>query len=71
MGTRTGMPMTASECCGRRPRAITIDVADDQSLSLLVCDTCEQKGWFKNGEPVDITEVKDAASARWNRKQNR
>lgn len=59
--------MSVSECCGRRPRAITIDVADGQSLSLLVCDVCEQQQWFRNGEPVDLADVKTAAAARWNR----
>lgn len=61
------MPMAFEECCGRQPRAITIDVAAEQSLSLLVCDVCERQQWFRNGEPIDVSEVKVAASARWNR----
>ena len=61
--------MSFSECCGRQPRAITIDMSDGESLSMLVCDVCEQQQWFKNEQPVDVTEVKVAAATRWNRKR--
>lgn len=65
------MSMTPDMCCGRKPRAITIDVSQGESLSLLVCDVCERQQWFRNGEPVDVSEVKVAAATRWNRAQNR
>ena len=65
------MAMAFSECCDRRPRAINIDVSDGQTLSLLVCDVCERQQWFRNGEPIDVADVKVAAATRWNRKQGR
>lgn len=70
-GDTSRMAMTFTECCGRRPRAINIDVSDDQALTLLVCDVCEQQGWFRNGEPIEVADVKTAAASRWNRKQGR
>ena len=65
------MPMTPDRCCGRRPRAITIDVSQDKPLSLLVCDLCERQQWFRDGTPVDLADVKVAAATRWNAKRNR
>ena len=65
------MTMTFDDCCGRRPRAITIGISDETALSLLVCDVCERKQWFRNADPVDISEVKVATATRWNRQSNR
>jgi len=70
-GTSVGMSMTFGECCGRQPRAITIDISAENSLSLVVCDVCERQQWFREGVPIDVAEVKVAAATRWNRMRNR
>lgn len=62
-----GMSMTLDRCCGRQPRAITIEISHDQPLSLVVCDVCQRQQWFRNGEPVELSEVKVAAATRWNK----
>lgn len=68
-GTWLGMSMTSGRCCGRQPRAITLDVSQDRPFSLLVCDVCERQQWFRDGEPVDLSEVKVAAATRWNKQK--
>lgn len=70
-GTGWGMAMTFNSCCGRKPRAITIDISGEGSLSLMVCDVCERQQWFREGRPVELAEVKVAAATRWNRQRNR
>ena len=62
------MAMSFSECCGRKPRAITIDMSDAGTLSLLVCDACERQQWFRDGVAIDVDGVTAMAATRWNRK---
>jgi hypothetical protein len=59
--------MTTTSCCGATPRDITIDLSTS-TLQFLYCQRCETRQWFRNGEPVELGEVKADASARWNRK---
>ena len=65
------MTMTPADCCGRPPRTITIDLSDQGSLALLICDVCERQQWLKDGEPVDAAEVKSVASTTFNRRAGR
>jgi hypothetical protein len=58
---------TVATCCGKTPREISIDV-EGSGLTMVVCDRCERRQWFKDGEPVDIDAVKATASGSWNRK---
>ena len=68
MGTLVHMAMAFTECCGRKPRTITIDMSEAGALSLLVCDGCERQQWFRDGVPIDLDDVTAMAATRWNRK---
>lgn len=59
--------MTSSECCGTTPRDITIGMSDS-TLAFAYCVHCETRRWFRNGQPVSLTSVKEQASAEWNKK---
>lgn len=63
------MAMMFGDCCGRKPRAITIDMSSEGTLSLLVCDSCERQQWFRDDTPIDIKDVTAMAATKWNRKR--
>jgi hypothetical protein len=65
------MTMTPADCCGRPPRTITIDLSEQGTLALLICDVCERQQWLKDGEPVDPETVKSVASTSFNRRAAR
>ncbi len=65
------MTMTPADCCGRPPRTITIDLSDQGTLVLLLCDVCERQQWLKDGEPVEADAVKSVASTTFNRRAAR
>ncbi|MDQ1697252.1 MAG: hypothetical protein QOJ03_2605 [Frankiaceae bacterium] len=62
--------MTATSCCGKAPRDITIDL-NDSKLAFVFCERCESRQWFRDGEPVSLTSVKAEASNRWNKQAKR
>jgi len=62
------MAMAFTQCCGHKPRAITIDMSDAGTFSLLVCDGCERQQWFRDGVAIDLHEVTAMAARRWNRR---
>lgn len=59
--------MTSNECCGSRPREVTIDLTRGK-LTLLYCGRCERQQWMQDGIQVELTLVTEAASRTWNRK---
>jgi len=64
------MTMTPADCCGRPPRTITIDLSEQGTLALLICDKCERQQWLKDGRP-DPETVKSVASTSFNRRAAR
>ena len=58
--------MTNHDCCGRRPREISIDLTDT-TLAFLYCARCERRQWLRNGVVVELDVVKETAASRWNR----
>lgn len=59
--------MTSTTCCGTTPRDITIDMRDSK-LAFLYCVHCETRRWFRDGKPVTLANVKEQATAEWNKK---
>ena len=70
-GKTADMTMTPTDCCGRPPRTITIDLSEQGTLALLICDKCERQQWLKDGEPIDPEAVKSAVSTTFNRRAAR
>lgn len=60
--------MTFSECCGRRPREINIDITTGR-VTVTFCATCETRRWYRDGRTVELAEATEAFSSRWNRKR--
>jgi hypothetical protein len=59
--------MTTTSCCGQRPRDITIGMSST-SLAFVYCERCEQRQWFRDGQPISLGDVKTQAAAEWNKR---
>lgn len=56
-----------TECCNHRNRHIDITTSDAQ-LTCVYCPGCERRQWFKDGQPVALTDITDSAAREWNRR---
>jgi hypothetical protein len=58
--------MTINSCCGTTPRDISIGLSES-TLAFVYCERCESRQWFRDGQPVSLTSVKEHASTEWNK----